>query len=542
MISSDALMAWRKKEENDHVLQWAKTSVTKTGDRKTSYFRCSRAIPYPGYALTQGHKSKKDVLYCTAFLRVSEERRGIAVTYCNKHIGHAEDPALLSIDKESESYIILRKIRTDFRNKKIKTRLYFTTAKDIRNIAARNNVVPGRKHAFDIQSVEMRVNEASEEDGIRRYIPAIDETGDGFLLVVITPVQKSWITRYGRRGISIDDTFNLTRYSLRLATVIVADEWDMGLPAAYLLSYRMTEEEVFKLFSEIKEVAPDFNPKLFMTDDTNSFYNGFQRAFPHAATVKLLCCFHVLQAIKRNCKAKLIEKKHTGMVMSKVRSLCRSADRSDFTTKYSTLLTHLQELGEHQFCSYMEDTWSHRVQQWGGFARENAVMNTSMLGERFHKRLKHELPDSKPNMRLDRLLETIISLAAELEEDRTIRMRRGLLDGRYRLLQQHHQHEEAVKWYRERQEDVKEYSVIRSNALKISKIADDEVYQSLEKVRQLLRSIRFEIEDTVRSKCTQKKTRQTEIVRRAEVPISGGPSRDPPIRKFQPVSFKIPQV
>ncbi|KAK5982135.1 hypothetical protein GCK32_013676 [Trichostrongylus colubriformis] len=32
-------------------------------------------------------------------------------------------------------------------------------------------------------------------------------------------------------------------------------------------------------------------------------------------------------------------------------------------------------------------------------------------------------------------------------------MRRGLLDGRYRLLQQHHQHEEAVKWYRERQED-----------------------------------------------------------------------------------------
>ncbi|KAK5977204.1 hypothetical protein GCK32_011420 [Trichostrongylus colubriformis] len=34
-------------------------------------------------------------------------------------------------------------------------------------------------------------------------------------------------------------------------------------------------------------------------------------------------------------------------------------------------------------------------------------------------------------------------------------MRRGLLDRRYRLLQQHHQHEETVKWYRERQEDVK---------------------------------------------------------------------------------------
>ncbi|KAK5977203.1 hypothetical protein GCK32_011419, partial [Trichostrongylus colubriformis] len=243
----------KKKEENDHVLQWAKTCVTKAGDRKTSYSRCRRAVPYSGHALTKGHKSKKDVLHCTAFLRVSEERRGIAVAYCDKHIGHAEDPALLSIDKESESYIVTL-LNEGFTSNEILRKIG-------RKIAARNNVVPGRKHAFDIQSVEMRVNEASEEDGIRRYIPAIDETGDVFLLGAATlPVHTKL------------------------------------MESLYLM---MTEEEVFKLFSEIKEVAPDFNPKLFMTDDTNSFYNGFQRAFAHAAMVKLLCCFHVLQAIKR---------------------------------------------------------------------------------------------------------------------------------------------------------------------------------------------------------------------------------------------------
>ncbi|KAK6051936.1 hypothetical protein COOONC_10558, partial [Cooperia oncophora] len=65
-----------------------------------------------------------------------------------------------------------------------------------------------KKHALDLESVEIRVNEASEEDGIRRYLRATDESEDG-----------------------------------------------------------MTENEVFELFDVIKENMPDFDPKLFMTDE-----------------------------------------------------------------------------------------------------------------------------------------------------------------------------------------------------------------------------------------------------------------------------------
>ncbi|KAK6013668.1 hypothetical protein OSTOST_21013 [Ostertagia ostertagi] len=197
---------------------------------------------------------------------------------------------------------ILKKIRMEYRNKKItaqallhdferhkvkiysKVKAHFESV-SFRRIATRNKMEPGRKHAFDLQFVEMRINENSEEDGIQRYVHATNETGDGFLLIVITPVQKSWLTRYSRRGISIDDTFNLTRR---------------------LCYFRMTEQEVFELFSVIKKIVPDFDPMLLMTDDTNSFHNGFIRAFPQSAAVKLLCNFHVLQAIKR-CKAKLVE-------------------------------------------------------------------------------------------------------------------------------------------------------------------------------------------------------------------------------------------
>ncbi|KAK6060253.1 hypothetical protein COOONC_02093 [Cooperia oncophora] len=317
----DDYEVWRRNEEKQHVLQWAKTSAQSSEGRKVSHYRCSRAIPFPSYTVTQGPRSKKSVPYCTAFLRVSEESNGISVTYCNQHCGHELQPAQLSIDKNDESYIvsmlktgfsanqILKKIRMEYRSKE-KDRLYYTTAKDIRNIAVRHKIEPGRKHELDLKSVEIRVEEGSVDDGIHIYAPAKEESGDGFLLVVVTPVQEARLTRYGRRGVSIDDTFNLTKYSLRLATVIVADEWDMGLPSAYLLSHR-----------------------------------------------------------------------------------------------------------------------SPRVQQWGGFSRVNACMNTSMLGERFHKRLKHELPDSKSNMRLDRLLDLIISLPADMEQDRTIKLNNHCLKG-----------------------------------------------------------------------------------------------------------------
>ncbi|KAK6039817.1 hypothetical protein COOONC_22677 [Cooperia oncophora] len=110
------------------------------------------------------------------------------------------------------------------------------------------------------------------------------------------------------------------------------------------------------------------------------------------------------------------------MIVDRVRSLCRLSDHGDFANQYASFLTYLQQQKEHQFCHYMEETWSHRVEQWLGFARGNACMNTSML-ERFHKRLKHELPDAKPNMRFNRVLEIIISLTSEMDEDHSIKVR-----------------------------------------------------------------------------------------------------------------------
>ncbi|WKX95803.1 hypothetical protein Q1695_012337 [Nippostrongylus brasiliensis] len=147
-------------------------------------------------------------------------------------------------------------------------------------MSERHGIIPGRMHSNDIISVEARVARNDYEDGIKYYRGHSDETGDGFAMVIITPTQQQWLQKYGRTGVCIDDTFNLTGYNLRVAVVVLVNEWDMGVPGGYLLSFRMTAKEVRVLFAEVRKVVPDFEPAFFMSDDTNTFYNGFVQEFP----------------------------------------------------------------------------------------------------------------------------------------------------------------------------------------------------------------------------------------------------------------------
>ncbi|KAK6058161.1 hypothetical protein COOONC_04272 [Cooperia oncophora] len=207
----------------------------------------------------------------------------------------------------------------------------------------------------------------------------------------------------------MDDTFKLTAYCLRLASVIVVDEWDRGIPAAYLLSNRMSEDEVALMFKEVKALLPEFDTHFFMSDDCNSFYNGFIRIFPYTKAQKLLCSFHIIQAIKRNSRVKLKQKNLAESVVVAVRRLCKTSNPNDFESKYQDLLSFLEwtgrkrydrvfgrkrgTLSDRQFARVLCPQFSFRgsrIQQWGGFARKNACVGTSMPTERFQKRPEHK--------------------------------------------------------------------------------------------------------------------------------------------------------
>ncbi|XGW32101.1 hypothetical protein V3C99_010352 [Haemonchus contortus] len=80
-------------------------------------------------------------------------------------------------------------------------------------------------------SLKARKDEGNPDDGIRLLELPEEPTGRGFRMIIITPQQVQWLKDFSRRGISIDDTHNATRYDLKLATVMVMNERDAGVPA-----------------------------------------------------------------------------------------------------------------------------------------------------------------------------------------------------------------------------------------------------------------------------------------------------------------------
>ncbi|KHJ85752.1 hypothetical protein OESDEN_14513 [Oesophagostomum dentatum] len=450
---------WKMACEEKHVISRFASNVHHSTNSKTTYLRCHSALRTPSSVAA---KTKKTVPYCTAYMNVTEGVNGISVEHCLTHCGHEVRPSQLKLDDNAERYIIsllmegltVRQVHKRLRLKMRsgpRTRLYFTTTRDIRNIARKCRVQPGRLHALDTVSVQMRVDNNLESDGIQYFRPANDASGDGFTLVVMNPTQREWLRKYGQRALCLDDTFNLTSYSLRLATIVVADEWDRALPAAYLLSYRMTEAEVGIMFETVKEFLPSFHTDFFMTDDTNTFWNGFKRVFSPTWTKRLLCLWHVQRAMKKNAASKLVnvcaQRNLLEPFVKKIREICLLRDRQLFTTKYTSLLTYLHDNGEAALASYLENSWSDRTDQWAAFGRLGSCVSTSMLCERFHKTLKHDILEGKANVRIDSLLQLLINLTAEMEEERNIMMERGVEEGRYRLQQHHRSHAAAVKKY-----------------------------------------------------------------------------------------------
>ncbi|VDP50713.1 unnamed protein product [Heligmosomoides polygyrus] len=144
-------------------------------------------------------------------------------------------------------------------------------------------MMPGWRHEDDVTSTQMRYDEKNPDDGIRIFEPP-DQNGRGFLMVITTPFMLGWLRQFSSKGVTLDDTFHTTRYNVRLATLMVPDDKDRGLPGAFLLSGSMTTEDVRRLFLEIRSLMPEFSPRTLVTDEAPCFFKGFRAIFPDSAT------------------------------------------------------------------------------------------------------------------------------------------------------------------------------------------------------------------------------------------------------------------
>ncbi|KAK6037345.1 hypothetical protein COOONC_25149 [Cooperia oncophora] len=362
----------------------------------------------------------------------------VSVVACFGHVGHELDPALLRWTDEQLEYLklmieefsadyIVQKLRKDHASKKSK--LYFITKKDLWNKKEKN-----------------------PEDGIRYFKPHDEPTGKGFILVIITPLQLKWLRQFGQKGISVDDTHNITRYALKLATIMVVDDRDRGLPAgikifihvlvcdvlnsAFLLSAEMTSNEVKILFDEIKRVVPNFAPKSLVSDESLAFYNGFTSSFPGRSVDHFLCRFHILQSWKRKTKECVKPELQKGIV-SAFRKLLRISNEPEFHANLSEILTHLRLNGCTRLIHYLQ-----REYLW------------------WLLRLKQEKRKRKANSRIDFVVETLIRAVNELAVD--LRSQ-GSFAPSFRVKENNVQHKLGVQFYKENRDKIHKVGTLAWN-------------------------------------------------------------------------------
>lgn len=96
-----------------------------------------------------------------------------------------------------------------------------------------------------------------------------------FILMLMNNSQAELLIKYGSDCVCLDGTHGLNNYNFELSTLLVLDNMRKGFPCTYMISNR-SDSDILKLFFlEVKGKVSVINPKTFMSDLANSFYNAW---------------------------------------------------------------------------------------------------------------------------------------------------------------------------------------------------------------------------------------------------------------------------
>ena len=180
------------------------------------------------------------------------------------------------------------------------TRDHLSTRADLRNIKRQYNIDCKEKDSDDASSVLYWVEEMERE----QYNPVLwfkrqgqDSPDDGvekndFLLGLQTEFQKEMFVKYAQKLVCVDATHGTTAYDFQLITVLVIDDYDEGIPVAWLISNRETADVLRVFFTSIRNKCGDVRTEIFMSDDAEAYHNASVSAFARPDK-KLLCSWHV---------------------------------------------------------------------------------------------------------------------------------------------------------------------------------------------------------------------------------------------------------
>jgi len=102
--------------------------------------------------------------------------------------------------------------------------------------------------------------------------------------------------------ICVDGTHGLTVYDYVLLSMVAVDKYGHGLVVATAIASR-ENGLIWHLFGEsLRSSAKGIRPRVLMSDDTNSAYNGLKIVWP-TIEHKLLCHWHLKRNVRKKCMA-----------------------------------------------------------------------------------------------------------------------------------------------------------------------------------------------------------------------------------------------
>ena len=258
-----------------------------------------------------------------------------------------------------------------------------------------------------------------------------------FMLVIMNPVQRKMLQKFGDDRLCVDSTHGMTGYDFELTTLLIVDEYDEGFPVAFFCSSSVTTAHLKLLFNCIKRTVGEIKPQSFMTDDAPAFYNAWSDVMGPVQN-RLLCTWHVDRAWQG--KLQTITNKDTRQAVYKSLRACHTElNRDKFVLMFAELLQQLKNDPETtSFAQYLESHYSSRPETWAYSYRIGANINTNMHIENFHKIIKHIYMEGKKSKRVDKCIDALFAYLLDKQFDRLTKLQKGKLSTKVAAIVKRH--------------------------------------------------------------------------------------------------------
>ena len=368
--SWESFMKWKVLEEKMSKSWFVKQRADRrTKHHKTSWFYCNRTGEFSsrgaGKRSLKSQGSSKAGCSCPAFTTARTDRvtGEVLAEYCLQDVGHKREIAFNRISSEMRSRIagkLAQGVSTNAIMDNIRDmqfgqlpRDHLSTRADLRNIKRQYNIDCKEKDSDDASSVLYWVEEMERE----QYNPVLCFKRQGqdspdygvekndFLLGLQTEFRKEMFVKYAHKLVCVNATHGTTAYDFQLITVLVIDDYDEGIPVAWLISNRETADVLRVFFSSIRNKCGDVRTEIFMSDDAKAYHNAWISAFARPDK-KLLCSWHVDRSWCRKINELIKDKEQAEGVYAALKTLQNEIEEASFRRSLQQFLAWLRNVSQ----------------------------------------------------------------------------------------------------------------------------------------------------------------------------------------------------